>query len=95
MRFEWDPKKELLNSRKHGISFAEAATVFDDSEAAIFDDEKHSEAERREIIIGISALSHTLLVSFTQRGESVRIISARPANKKEKIKYESYKKEDR
>jgi uncharacterized DUF497 family protein len=92
MRFEWDPKKEILNLAKHGISFDEGSTVFDDFEAVIFDDPKHSASEHREIIIGTSSLKRLLLVSYTTRGKNIRIISVRSANKKERMKYESYKK---
>jgi uncharacterized DUF497 family protein len=92
MRFEWDSRKEALNRAKHGVSFDEASTIFDDFEALIFDDPKHSLSEKREMIIGTSAGERMLIVSFTARNENVRIISARKANKKERSKYESYKK---
>ena len=92
MRFEWDPRKEALNRAKHDVSFDEASTVFDDYEAVIFDDSKHSMTELREFIIGSSVAQRVLIVSFTARNESIRLISARKANKKERSKYESYKK---
>ena len=88
MQFEWDPKKAASNYKKHNVSFSEAATVFDDARAAIFDDMDHSIVEHRELIIGTSELARILIVSFTQRGESTRIISARPVNRKESTKYE-------
>jgi uncharacterized protein len=89
MKFQWDPNKADINLRKHGVSFEEAVTVFKDPFALIFDDEKHSEEEHREIIIGASMLSKLLLVCFVERDEDiVRIITARPATNKEKKDYE-------
>ena len=89
MKFQWDPNKADINLRKHGVSFEEAVTVFKDPFALIFDDEKHSEEEHREIIIGASMLSKLLLVCFVERDEDiVRIITARPATYKEKKDYE-------
>lgn len=61
MRFEWDAEKARVNRRKHGVSFEEAKTVFDDPLAAIFDDEQHSGGEQREIIIGHSGDERLLL----------------------------------
>ena len=66
--------------KKHGVDFEEASTVFSDPLAAIFEDEVHSQEERREIIIGHSDRNRLVLVSFTQRGEAIRIISARLAD---------------
>ncbi|MEP7235126.1 MAG: BrnT family toxin [Ignavibacteriota bacterium] len=74
MRFEWDSRKEALNRAKHGVSFDEASTIFDNFEALIFDDPKHSIAERREIIVGTSAAERILIASFTARNENIRII---------------------
>ena len=93
MRFEWDVKKEQINRDKHGVSFAEAVTVFNDAHASIFDDPKHSVDEHREIIIGRSIVDSLLLVSFTERSTALRIISARKANKKERTRYESHQKD--
>jgi len=88
-RFQWDSRKAATNLRKHGVSFDEASTVFDDPRAAIFDDETHSTAEVRELIIGHSVIGRLLLVSFAQRpGEMLRMISARVATKKERQDYE-------
>jgi uncharacterized DUF497 family protein len=67
LEFEWDRDKAASNQKKHGVSFKEAATVFGDPLAAIFDDEVHSEEEQREIIIGQSAKNRLLLVAFTER----------------------------
>ncbi len=88
LQFEWDPDKAKTNAKKHGVSFDEASSVFADPLAAIFTDEAHSGAELREIIIGHSADGRLLLVSFTERGESIRIISARQATKRERKDYE-------
>jgi uncharacterized DUF497 family protein len=88
VRFEWDEEKARSNRRKHGVSFEEAKTVFDDSLAAIFDDEQHSAGEQREIIIGYSGQSRLLLVFFTERPQGVRIFGARPATRQEQKDYE-------
>lgn len=86
--FEWDPDKAASNFRKHGVSFDEAATVFADPLAAIFDDEVHSDEEQREIIIGHSAMGRVVIVCFTERPPAIRIISARRATKRERKDYE-------
>jgi uncharacterized DUF497 family protein len=88
VRCEWDEEKARFNRRKHGVSFEEAKTVFDDPLAAIFDDERHSAGEQREIIIGHSGQNQLLLVFFTERPQAVRIFSARPATKQEQKDYE-------
>ncbi|MGF1614218.1 MAG: BrnT family toxin [Gammaproteobacteria bacterium] len=89
LRFEWDRRKAAGNLRKHGVSFDEASTVFDDPLARIFDDEDHSEQESREIIVGHSAAGRLLLVLFTEPRENViKIISARPATPRERDDYE-------
>ena len=87
LQFEWDPKKAEANLAKHGISFEEAITVFADPLARIFNDEEHSGDERREIIIGHSTQENLLLVSFTG-DDTVRILSARKATKRERKDYE-------
>jgi uncharacterized DUF497 family protein len=88
VQFTWDPRKAAANLRKHRISFAEAATVFDDDLARIHDDPDHSVGEGREIIVGNSARGRMLLVSFAERGDVVRIISARRADRAERKDYE-------
>ncbi len=88
MDFEWDASKAAANLKKHGVSFEEAKTVFDNGLAAIFDDETHSEGERREIIIGHSRNNRLLLISFTERPHAIRIISARLATRREREDYE-------
>jgi uncharacterized protein len=86
----WDIEKAASNVKKHQVSFEEATTVFSDPLAVIFDDEAHSVHEQREIIVGHSLNNRLLLVIFTDRGDSVRIISARLATKKERNDYEGY-----
>jgi len=88
-QFEWDEEKAESNSSRHGVSFDEASTVFDDSLARIFDDEVHSTVEKREIIIGYSITNRLLVVCFTERpNERIRIISARLHTPKERKAYE-------
>ena len=89
LRFEWDDDKAASNMKKHGVRFEEAQTVFYNPLAYIFDDEAHSDDEVREIVIGHSIINRLLLVSFTERAPSlIRIISARPATKREREDYE-------
>ncbi len=88
LEFEWDKEKAALNKKKHKVTFEEAATVFGDPLAAIFDDPVHSQEEQREILIGHSAKNRLLVICFTERGTVVRIISARRANSQERKDYE-------
>jgi uncharacterized DUF497 family protein len=88
MEFEWDQSKAVSNLKKHGVSFEEAKTVFDNPLAVIFDDEDHSIGEQREIIIGHSRQNRLLLIAFTERSGNVRIISARLATRQEREDYE-------
>ncbi|ELR98993.1 BrnT family toxin [Gloeocapsa sp. PCC 73106] len=88
MECEWNESKAAANLKKHGVSFEEAKTVFDNVLAVIFDDEAHSVGERREIIIGHSRSNRLLLVSFTERPSAIRIISARLATLREREDYE-------
>ena len=88
MQFEWDPKKARENVLKHRVAFEEAMTVFRDPLARIHDDPDHSVRESREIIIGTSTAGRLILVSFTERGERVRIINARHAEPSERYDYE-------
>lgn len=87
-QFAWNPAKAKSNLAKHGISFEEAATVFLDPLARIHDDPDHSIGERREIIVDRFTSGRLLLVSFTERGDLVRIISARLTDRGERRKYE-------
>jgi len=89
IRFEWDSNKAKSNIEKHGVTFEEASTVFDDEMAIIFDDPDHSDDENRSIILGFSASARMLIVCHCLRGEGdiIRIISARKATKTEKAQY--------
>lgn len=86
--FEWDPRKAGRNLKTHGVSFAEALTVFSDPAARIFDDPDHSIDERREIIVGYSRRPRLLVVGFTERVGRVRIITARRASRAEIKRHE-------
>lgn len=88
MDFEWDEEKAQANSAKHGISFDEARTVFDDPLFVDFYDPDHSDEEHRYIIIGESHQRQLLVVSYTEREDTIRIISARPATRSERKAYE-------
>lgn len=88
MVFAWHPAKAAGNLKKHHIDFREAATVFDDLLSTTFPDGDHSTSERRFLIIGVSANGRVLVVSYTEDAETVRIISARPATRRERTFYE-------
>ncbi|NET00820.1 MAG: BrnT family toxin [Sphaerospermopsis sp. SIO1G1] len=88
MEFEWDTQKEKSNLSKHNVSFAEAQTVFDDPLYVDFYDPDHSENEHRYIIIGESLENRILLVSYTERGDKIRLISARLVTKQELRAYQ-------
>lgn len=84
MKYEWDENKNNSNIRKHGISFNEAATVFERNDSIIFDDPDHSADEDRFLIIGFSASSNLCVVCWCERqADTIRIISARKATKRE------------
>jgi uncharacterized protein len=76
MKFEWDREKEKRNIRKHAIAFDEAVTVFYDPLSATFHDPDHSITEDRFITVGYSPQGHLLVVSHTEKGGAIRIISA-------------------
>jgi uncharacterized protein len=86
--FEWGLAKAAANVVQHGVPFAEAVTVFQDPLAKIHDDPDHSATERRDIIVGHSLQGRLLLVSFTDRGSKIRLISARPVSRRERRDYE-------
>jgi uncharacterized DUF497 family protein len=86
--FEWDAAKAAANLKKHGVSFEEAVTVFQDPLAKIHADPDHSEDELRQILIGHSAQNRVLLVSFTDRRGRIRLISGREATRREHKEYE-------
>lgn len=89
MLFEWDEEKNTKNKKKHGISFEEAQTVFEDEYAILFDDPDHSEEEDRFLIIGMTDRKGVCIVSHCYRGEDekIRIISTRKATKTEQNVY--------
>ncbi len=92
MEFTWNSKKADANLRKHGVSFEEAASVFEDSLATVYGDPDHSLAERRHLMIGKSRRGRLLHIAFADRGERIRLINARKVTKRERYLYE---KEDR
>ena len=88
MDFEWDDDKAESNERKHGVSFTEAMTVFGDPLSLTGFDPGHSDEEDRYITMGTSAAGRLLIVSHTNRGDKVRLISARVATRRERRDYE-------
>jgi hypothetical protein len=88
MQFEWDREKAKKNLKKHNVSFDEAMTIFYDPLSATFDDMDHSVDEQRLITIGYSSHKRLLLVAHTERGKTIRIISARPATAHERKRHE-------
>lgn len=88
MNFEWDAKKAAINVRRHHITFKEAATVFGDTLAFTFNDPDHSFGERRFITIGLSLQGKLLIVAHADRGNTIRIISARETTRAERKLYE-------
>ncbi len=89
LRFDWGPRKDRVNQQKHGISFAEASTVFLDEEALLLADPDHSTEEERFILLGFSASLRMLVVVHVYRKqvETIRIISARKATRSERAQY--------
>lgn len=86
--FSWDSSKELLNKRKHGVSFEEAQTIFYDENAIEYFDPDHSEDEDRFIMMGFSFKLRMLVVCYcARRGNAIRIISARKATRHEADNY--------
>ncbi len=89
--FEWDLNKASGNVKKHGITFDEASTAFQDPISITISDPAHSKVEERFVLLGCSYRYRLLVVVHTERGEHIRIISARAATKKEKSQYEESK----
>lgn len=89
IRFEWDPAKDAANRRKHGVSFEEAATVFEDEHALLIDDPEHSADEDRFVLLAVSAAVRILIVChcYRESDELIRIISARKADRSEQREY--------
>ena len=88
LRFEWDKRKADSNLRAHGVSFREATTVFADPLSITISDPDHSMAEMRFVDIGLSHRGRLLVVSYTERGNRIRLISARLATGNERRRYE-------
>jgi uncharacterized protein len=86
--FEWDANKAASNLAKHKVSFEAAATVFGDPRSVTIPDPAHSQGEDRFIVLGRSHDEKLLVVVHTERGDNVRIISARPASRRERKYYE-------
>jgi uncharacterized DUF497 family protein len=90
--FSWDAAKALRNHEKHGITFEEAATAFGDEEAVEWEDQEHPGPDRRWKLVGFSLLGRAILVVYEPRRlkdgkETIRIISARQANRMERASY--------
>ena len=88
LTFEWDTNKAATNLAKHAVGFPEASTVFGDALSLTIPDPAHSQAEERFIILGRSHRGRLLVVVHTERGDNIRIISARPASRRERKDYE-------
>jgi len=88
MKIEWDTGKAKSNLKKHGVSFEEAATALSDPMAATGADTDHSTTEQRNITFGVTEKGRLVVVSHTEKGETIRIISARKASKGEREIYE-------
>ena len=88
MQFEWSENKAASNLSKHGVSFEEAKTVFEDPLYVDFYDPDHSDDEERYLIVGQSSRGRLLIVSYTERGDSIRLISARELTRAERSAYE-------
>ncbi len=86
--FEWDTTKARANRRKHRVSFEEASTVFADTLSITIQDPDHSQAELRFVDVGLSLSGRVLVVAYTERGNRIRLISARLATGSEKRRYE-------
>ena len=88
MDFEWDPAKARLNESKHSVSFFEACEVFDDDHSSAVRDPDHSVDENRYLIFGLSKGGRYLVVSYAERGDRIRLITARQMTPRERKAYE-------
>lgn len=88
LRFAWDSRKAASNLRKHGVSFDEAATAFEDPLSITVPDPDHSQREERFILIGRTKRFHLVIVAHVERGDIIRIVSARIASRQERMIYE-------
>jgi uncharacterized DUF497 family protein len=88
IKFEWDKRKAQQNLQKHRVDFTEVSTVFADTLSITIPDPDHSEDEERWVTIGLSNRRRLLVVVHTEEEETIRIISARTADRHERRKYE-------
>lgn len=88
LTFEWDPVKARTNLQKHGVSFREAVSAFMDVLSVTILDRDHSDEEERLLLLGCSEEGRLLVIAHTDRGDRIRIISAREANRQERRQYE-------
>ena len=86
--FEWDEEKANSNERKHHVSFQEGATIFHDPHIATMHDPDHSTNENRYLSIGYSSSGRVLVACYTERGDTIRVISCRKATRRERNIYE-------
>lgn len=91
--FEWSPAKAMANEQKHGVSFYDAMTLFGDLLSKTVADPGHSAEEDRYVTIGRAQSQRLLVVVHTERGERIRLISARKATKRERQQYEAHTEE--
>lgn len=88
LTFEWDPEKAKANVAKHGVSFPEAATAFGDPLSIVIDDPAYMEGEQRWVLLGMTFDGRLVVVAHAERGENIRLISARLATGLERSDYE-------
>lgn len=91
LTFEWDENKSKQNLKKHGVTFGEAKTVFNDPFAITIEDPDHSANEDRYLDIGLSLKGEVLVVWYTERNDSIRLIGCRKATRFERKAYEERK----
>ena len=90
LTFEWDSRKARSNLAKHGVGFQEASTIFGDPLSLTIPDPEHSLSEERYITVGRAFSGKLLVVVYTERGDNIRIISARRASRRERKFYEKF-----
>ena len=88
LKFEWDRRKAVLNIKKHGMSFEDAATAFGDPLSVTIHDPKHSDDEDRFLLLGETQDKKLVVVAHTDRKDTIRLINARPATRQERKDYE-------
>ena len=88
LKFEWDRRKSILNIKKHGVSFEDAATAFGDPLSVTIHDPKHSDDEDRFLLLGETQDKKLVVVAHTDRKDTIRLINARPATRQERKDYE-------